>query len=95
MISIKLHSNFVGIALPHACFPVSLSRAPFCGNTSGRLRLNAALVMNLFFCEIANQVQYNCDQEFESSWMSVELNCSVKLIIVFRSFTTSFVDGIL
>ena len=32
---------------------------------------------------------------FESRWMSVELVCYVKTIIVFTSFTTSFVDNIL
>ena len=35
------------------------------------------------------------DQEFESRWMSIELICYVKTIVLFIDFTTSFVCRIL
>ena len=59
VISIELHSNSVGITLPHGCSPVSLlglSGSLFGENTSGRLLLNEALLMHHFFCETANHV---------------------------------------
>ena len=59
VISIELHSNTVGITLPHECAPVGLLRlfgATSCGSTSGRLLLNEALLMHYFFCQIANQI---------------------------------------
>ena len=43
VISIKLQSNFIEIALRHGCSPVNLLhifRTPFTKNTSGRLLLN-------------------------------------------------------
>ena len=59
MISIELHSNSVGIRLPHGCSPVGLLRLswePSCGSTSKQLLLNEALLMHHFFCQTANQV---------------------------------------
>ena len=59
MISIELHSNSVGIRLPHGCSPVGLLRlsgASSCGSTSKRLLLNEVLLMYHLFCQIANQI---------------------------------------
>ena len=52
-ISVKLHSNFIEIALRHGCFPVNLMyifRVPFLKSTSGWLLL-------IFFDEILSKYQ--------------------------------------
>ena len=50
VISIKLQSNFIEIALRHGCFPVNLLhifRTTFLKNTSGGLPLNVLVIIHL------------------------------------------------